>query len=230
MFDTKKFGRYISRLRKNADMTQSELADKLFLTRQAISRYELGESFPDVSILINIADIFSVSLDELINSGEPTRAELKILGSVAGGKKDIAADNINDIIGIAPLLKPSILGKLSDSLSKQGIDISSIVALSEYLNDENVIKLLENVTLDKVDDVLLEKLMPVLDPKSKATVFQKILDGEMDYRFLSILIEYADYFTSQIEAAVVEGVLPWDALDIMRKGKIKAWEKKKYTK
>ena len=226
MFDTKKFGRYISRLRKNADMTQSELADKLFLTRQAISRYELGESFPDVSILINIADIFSVSLDELINSGEPTRAELKILGSVAGGKNDIAADNINDIIGIAPLLKPSILGKLSDSLSKQGIDISSIVALSEYLNDENVIKLLENVTLDKVDDVLLEKLMPVLDPKSKATVFQKILDGEMDYRFLSILIEYADYFTSQIEAAVVEGVLPWDALDIMRNGRMKALKKK----
>ena len=207
-------------------MTQSELADKLFLTRQAISRYELGESFPDVSILINIADIFSVSLDELINSGEPTRAELKILGSVADGKKDIAADNINDIIGIAPLLKPSILGKLSDSLSKQGIDISSIVALSEYLNDENVIKLLENVTLDKVDDVLLEKLMPVLDPKSKATVFQKILDGEMDYRFLSILIEYADYFTSQIEAAVVEGVLPWDALDIMRNGRMKALKKK----
>ena len=57
MFDTKKFGGYLSRLLKNADMTQTELADRLNLTRQAISRYEHGDSFPDVSILVLIADI-----------------------------------------------------------------------------------------------------------------------------------------------------------------------------
>jgi len=45
MFDINKFGRYLSRLRKNADMTQSELADELNLTRQAISKYENGVSF-----------------------------------------------------------------------------------------------------------------------------------------------------------------------------------------
>ena len=53
MFDTKKFGGYLSHLRKNADMTQMELAYRLNLTRQAISRYEHGESFPDISILVN---------------------------------------------------------------------------------------------------------------------------------------------------------------------------------
>ncbi len=46
MFDTRKFGAFLARLRKNADMTQSELADKLNLTRQAISKYERGDSFP----------------------------------------------------------------------------------------------------------------------------------------------------------------------------------------
>ncbi len=40
MFDTRKFGRYLSKLRKTADMTQSEFADKLNITRQAVSRYE----------------------------------------------------------------------------------------------------------------------------------------------------------------------------------------------
>lgn len=65
MFDTRKFGRYLSRLRKNADMTQSELADILNLTRQAISRYEIGESFPDISILILIADCFHITVDEI---------------------------------------------------------------------------------------------------------------------------------------------------------------------
>ena len=101
-----------------------------------------------------------------------------------------------------------------------------MVELAEYLNDDNVVKLMESVSLDKVDDTLLEKLMPFLDGRSKAIVFQKILDGEIDYRFLSIFIEYAEYFTSQVEAAVVEGALPWDALELMRTGMVKAWEKR----
>ena len=58
MFSIEKFGIYLSRLRKQYDMTQSELADRLNLTRQAVSRYERGESFPDISILVKIAEIF----------------------------------------------------------------------------------------------------------------------------------------------------------------------------
>ena len=226
MFDTKKFGGYLSRLRKNADMTQSELADKLYLTRQAISRYELGDSFPDISILISISEIFGVSLDKLINSGEPTKAESLILESVADGKTDTVVGDVKDIIGVAPLLKPSVLGKLSDNLIKQGIDITSLVELSEFLNEENVLKLLENVSLDKIDEELLTRLMPFLDSRSRGIVFQKILDGEIDYKFLSVFIEYAEYFISQVEAAVVEGALPWDTLDIMKQGIRKAWEKR----
>lgn len=44
MFSTQKFGGYLSRLRKERDMTQSELAEKLNLTRQSISKYETGVS------------------------------------------------------------------------------------------------------------------------------------------------------------------------------------------
>jgi transcriptional regulator with XRE-family HTH domain len=73
MFDTRKFGAYISGLRKNADMTQSELSEKLNLTRQAISKYELGDSFPDISIIMKISELFGISLDTLINSGDPTK-------------------------------------------------------------------------------------------------------------------------------------------------------------
>lgn len=69
MFDTRKFGAYLARLRKNADMTQSDLAIKLNLTRQAISKYELGDSFPDISTLVEISKIFNISLNELINFG-----------------------------------------------------------------------------------------------------------------------------------------------------------------
>ncbi len=51
MFDTRKFGAFLARLRKNADMTQSELADKLNLTRQAISKYERSEAEHTVKVI-----------------------------------------------------------------------------------------------------------------------------------------------------------------------------------
>ena len=44
MFDTQKFGGYLARLRKRADLTQSEVAERLNVTRQAVSKYEMGDS------------------------------------------------------------------------------------------------------------------------------------------------------------------------------------------
>ena len=66
MFDADLFCANLSTLRRNADMTQSELADKLNITHQAVSRYEKGHCFPDISILVLLADIFDVSIDELV--------------------------------------------------------------------------------------------------------------------------------------------------------------------
>jgi len=71
MYDTKKFGIYLAAKRKALNLKQSDIAKKLNLTRQCISKYETGECFPDISIIISLAEIFEVSLDELIKSGLP---------------------------------------------------------------------------------------------------------------------------------------------------------------
>ncbi len=218
MFNTQKFGGYLSQLRKNADMTQSELADRLNLTRQAISRYENGDSFPDISTLVLIADIFGVSLDHLIASGEPTRGEALILGNVAVGNQKAITASIADVVNLAPLLKPSVLGQLSASLKEKDIDISNIIRLAEYLNSDRVVALLENATFDTISDELLEKLMPLLDNHSKETILQNIVEGKMDWRLIKTLMPYAKYMSGQIEAAVLEGALPWETLKEMRDG------------
>lgn len=203
-------------------MTQSELSDILNVTRQAVSKYEVGDSFPDVSILIIIADTFGVTVDDLIDSGDPTRGEAIILSGVASGKKDILAESVTDIMSLAPYLKPSVLDKLSAGLSRQGIDISNIVSLANYLSDSTVIELLENAKFDseKITDELIGKLIPLLDDRSKLQIFDKILSGEMDWHMIRVLLPYAYYLSSQIEAAVVEGALPWDALGVLKE----AWE------
>ena len=62
---------------------------------------------------------------------------------------------------------------------------------------------------------LLEKLIPILDFGSREAIFHRILDGEIDWHFIKVLLPYADYLTSQIEAAVLAGVLPWEVMDIL---------------
>lgn len=216
LFSTKKFGAHISSLRKKSDMTQSELADRLYITRQAISKYEQGESFPEITILTSMAEVFGTTIDALIGAGNPTKTEAAVLESAAL-KKDMPGDLINDdviseIINIAPLLKPSLLDKIAAGLGKHGIDISKIVELAEYINDESVVRLLENATFDTLDEVLLEKLIPLLSDDSRQIIFQKILDGELDWHLLKNVLPYAKYMYQQIEAAVVYGALDWEVI------------------
>lgn len=60
-----RIGEKISLLRKEKNITQTELAEYLFLTPQTISRWEAGGGAPDITLLPRIAAFFGVSIDEL---------------------------------------------------------------------------------------------------------------------------------------------------------------------
>ena len=62
----------ILELRKANEMTQQQLAEKLIVTPQAVSRWEKGETEPDADTMIKIAEIFNVSYDYLIDGKEKT--------------------------------------------------------------------------------------------------------------------------------------------------------------
>lgn len=61
-----KFYEKLYEVRKKAGMTQNDLADKLNVSRQAVSRWEMGTAMPDVENLVAISDLFGVSLDYLL--------------------------------------------------------------------------------------------------------------------------------------------------------------------
>ena len=64
--DAEKTGKIISERRKKLNMTQKELADKLHITDKAVSKWERGLSFPDISVLIPLAEILNISLYDLL--------------------------------------------------------------------------------------------------------------------------------------------------------------------
>lgn len=62
------FGQRIQALRKARGMTQEELASRLGLSAQAVSKWEMGLSYPDITLLPTLADIFSVSMNHLFGT------------------------------------------------------------------------------------------------------------------------------------------------------------------
>ena len=73
--DKEKMGKFVAQLRKEKKMTQKDLAEKLFLTDKAISKWERGLSFPDISVLEPLAEVLEVSVLELLE-GERVTEEL----------------------------------------------------------------------------------------------------------------------------------------------------------
>ena len=67
-----KFGSFILKNRKALGMTQEELAQKLFVTNKAVSKWEKGLSFPDIAMFEPLAEALGVSVAELIAALLPT--------------------------------------------------------------------------------------------------------------------------------------------------------------
>ena len=62
------FGEKLQELRKKKDMTQEELAESLYVSRTAISKWESGRGYPSIDSLKEISRFFSVSIDELLSA------------------------------------------------------------------------------------------------------------------------------------------------------------------
>lgn len=65
------FGTYIAENRKQLGMTQAQLADRLHVTDKAVSKWERGLSYPDVTLLEPLAEALSVSIDALLRCRMP---------------------------------------------------------------------------------------------------------------------------------------------------------------
>ena len=72
--DQLKIGKFIAECRKQKSLTQMQLAEKLNITDKAISKWERGIAMPDTSIMLELGDIFGISVNELL-SGEKINME-----------------------------------------------------------------------------------------------------------------------------------------------------------
>lgn len=88
------FSNKIKEIREKNNLTQEQMADKLHVSRQAVSNWENNKNYPDIGIIMDISKTFSISLDELImnnvskkliNDGSETRkAKMNMISIIIG--------------------------------------------------------------------------------------------------------------------------------------------------
>ena len=77
--DTLKIGGYIQHLRKTAGLTQKELADRLGISFQAVSKWENGETLPDTGLILPLCDILNTTADKLLNGGSVLFSDRRLM-------------------------------------------------------------------------------------------------------------------------------------------------------
>lgn len=81
--NNEKFGHFLAEMRKEKQMTQKDLADKLFVSDKTVSKWECGNSMPNVTLLIPIADVLGISVTELLQ-GEKSKDNKTLNSDVIG--------------------------------------------------------------------------------------------------------------------------------------------------
>ena len=102
--DQKRIGSFLRELRKEWGITQEDLAEKLNVSSWTMSRWETGSNMPDISLLIEIADFFDVSIPEIINGERKSEKMNEEVKEVAEKLSDYAdAEKVNIIKEIRKL-------------------------------------------------------------------------------------------------------------------------------
>ena len=129
--DQIKIGEFLRTLRKEKGLTQEQLADELQVSGRTVSRWETGSNMPDISLLVEIAEFYDVTIPELIDGerkSEKMNEEVKEvadkMADYAGNEKATMIKNIRNhsIFGVVAIVVLFILECLVPNVHNQFTD------------------------------------------------------------------------------------------------------------
>lgn len=137
-------GNYIKKLRKENGYTQKQLAEKLNVSFQAVSKWETGETLPDTSLLLTLANELNTSVERLLNGGKIIMKEntlISVKNIVDGFKyllkvKDCFGEKSTFWLGLVEGINKKMNMDLLDALQNHKEVLYTEVIL-QYINNEN---------------------------------------------------------------------------------------------
>jgi transcriptional regulator with XRE-family HTH domain len=95
--DNEKFGIFLSQLRKQKGLTQKELAQKVFVSDKAVSKWERGLSMPDIALLSPLADLLGVTVTELLSGqhiDDPEQLKVQDVEKIVTGTIRLSTEEV----------------------------------------------------------------------------------------------------------------------------------------
>lgn len=220
MFNMENVGRNIAELRRRCNMTQMELADKMGISFQAVSNWERGNSMPDISKLPELAEVFGVTIDQLL--GECSKI---VESAVKGDIKTYLENNevtAEEIRKAAPILKPKQIDEIAESAileRKEKVNLREIEDLLPFLGREVVNKLaLQMANNGEYEE--LDCILPFVDGDVINRIAHKMIDEGKSIEdiapFVSkdIIIEHAENLYQKFGLRAIEGLMPFIPKDM----------------
>jgi transcriptional regulator with XRE-family HTH domain len=159
-------GQYISKCRKSLGLSQKQLADKLFISFQAISKWETGESLPNVSMIMDLADILNTTVDKILLGGNILMRKTKVINidNIKEGFKSL--ENMKYYFGEKSTF---YLGAIEGINNKMNIDFEEYMKNSHYrevfLVEVIIQYLMNGYTVERADvinNIKSEKLRNII--------------------------------------------------------------------
>ena len=150
--EQKKVGGFLKELRKERNMTQQQLAEQLNVSTRTVSRWETGTNMPDISVLVELAEFYDVSIPEIID-GERKSGKMEEIKETALKLSDYA-EAVNEkikgrlfwltiaaLIGMIAFMVIEIAGlDTPDSIYEKiasaglGLDFGMLIVIAMYLS------------------------------------------------------------------------------------------------
>lgn len=194
MLNIKNIGDKISKHRKQLGLTQVELANTLYVTYQAVSKWENGKSIPSIEILYELTKVFNITIDYLLNNSEVKENDYFTLfqqiprDSVI--QKYLNSDNLNeDLKNIFYLLSTKERLHIISLIIAKKADIK-IDTLWSYLNNKERFYLL-GIILSNKFNYNLSSIYHLLCNEERIICQKQIENGTYNYHLPNVY--YGNY-------------------------------------
>lgn len=222
--DMQKVGAFISERRKSMDYTQAELAGLLTISHQAVSKWERGESLPDVALLPDLAKLLNVSIDTLLNGGEARAiaasaipafshsGELEPTESLANSTAHTEEQrlqqqfSIDHVISLAPFLPKETLEEMVGQIAEE-LSWSDLLALAPFTGRSALEELVHKTGETAFHANHIIALAPFLGQDTLRRLLDHVEESSLDWGTVQALAPFVE-ISQLIERMDIESLTP----------------------
>ena len=209
MFDVRRVSQQIRDARISKNMTQSNLADELGVSYQAVSNWERGNSLPDISKYEDLCRILDLKLEDLLGGGSDTDAVSKFIDHRKGENSD--SMTVEEIEAMADLLAPEDLKEtVNQHLDKASFDLKAIKGLAPFLDKRTLEELVKDMVSDDLQAIV--ELAPFLSQDALTSLVDRISSTEK--LEMSWMVRLIPFLKKDSADKMVEYLEPEDIKDI----------------